>query len=102
MPVLLNTLYFIIANLAGYMSVAVIANFAIQAGIFPEISDPAQMNAFKYWYFGGGTWAFIAGALVSLGWFFVKSKLRFALLLAPLYTPIIFSLVILARFQNIS
>ncbi len=94
---IVKVLLFLFINLAGYFTIPVLINVAVIMGVFPAVPDSMQQS-FGLWLTGGGMWAWIGSALLSIGYFFAQGELRAWLILAPLYIPAIYSLLVMLYF----
>lgn len=100
---LVKILLFGIVNAAGFTALPILANVAIMLNMHPKFSSAIEQEHFKFYFFGIGTWVWIAAAVLSLGYFFAKSaETRFLLILAPLFAPIIYGvgLMVYAHYSN--
>jgi len=90
-------LQFILANVIGYCTVIAIPLIAGEFEILPDVPDHMARSFFLY-FLGGLTWAWIAGALVSILSFFCDGFPRRFFLSLPLIIPIIYGCVIISLY----
>lgn len=96
---IIKIILFVLVNIAGFYTTSVIAGVALKLGVFPQLPVGPHMEYFKWVYFGGGPWVWIAAAIVSVGYFFAGDKLKNWLLLAPMYTTAIYCTIVLIYFN---
>jgi hypothetical protein len=93
-----DILLFILANAIGFMSTSITYHASVLSGRFPtEIieTDPAAFNSA---FFTGTMLTWICCAVVSFGFFTIRSKWRFLFLLIPALLPIAYGLSVLNEF----
>jgi hypothetical protein len=100
MKTLMKIILFLLVNAAGYFSVALVPNLAILLHLFPKFDPGQDVTTFQLWMGGGGMWVWIAMALVSLGYFFVRGSARTLLLLAPLFIPALYVAAVILYFSH--
>lgn len=95
---IVKVILFLLVNLGGFYTIAILVNVSVQLGIFPSMPTTAMHNDFLNWL-GLGTMVWLAAAIVSLGYFFIEDKLRVLLILAPLYVPFIYGICVMIYFN---
>ncbi len=100
MPKLTDFIWFILVNVLGFFSFSLVFYIAYFTGYLPADLPEESRQIFFFSFFGGTIWAWIAGLLISLGYFFAKTKkLRRLLLFAPVYLPVTYGLLNLIYFN---
>lgn len=92
MPDILKVASFVAASLIGFFAVSVVLYGAHFTGSLPESIPEEAKDSFRTSYFGGTMWAWIAGVVLALGYFFVRGKLRLVLLWLPVVLPVLFAI----------
>ena len=93
-------LLFAIVNAVGFYATPIMANVAVMTDSVPKFSNEAAASEFHNLFFGGGTWAWVCAAILSVGYFIVKSvELRMLLILAPVFAPIMYCVAILGYYK---
>lgn len=96
----LKILLFIIVNAVGLYILPLLANLAILTGAYPDFTPGSlQWERFNFWMYGIGTWLWIAAALTSIGFFFTQPPIRYGLLAAPIFVPLLFGIITLSYFN---
>ncbi len=96
---IVRVLLFLMVNAGGFYAVPALSVLAAMTNTLPDLPPTVSPVTFQLWLFGGGMWAWGAGAVASIGYFFTTGELRSWLLLAPAYVPTIYGLAILAYFH---
>lgn len=96
---IIKIILFVLVNVAGFYTTSVAAGGAMKLGVFPQLPVGPHLEYFKLMYFGGGSWIWIAAALISVGYFFARDELKNWLLLAPMYVTAIYCTVVLVYFN---
>jgi hypothetical protein len=89
--------YFLAVAIAGYLITIFLTPIALHFHWLPNVVTAADTKMAQQWIFAGGFIAYILGLLTALGSFFAKSRLRYGLLLAAIYVPLFYEIVIIAR-----
>lgn len=93
-------LKFVFVNLLGFFSFGAIFYLAYFTGNIPSGLAGEDKGIFFQSFFGGTVWAWIAGFIVSCGFFFAGSPaLRRVLLLAAVYIPVTYGVLNLVYFN---
>lgn len=100
MVTVVKLLLFSIVNAVGFYVSAVMANVALMLDSFPHFGSEMARDQFKTVFFGGSMWVWIVAAILSVGYFFVRSaELRVLLILAPVFAPIIYCVSVIAYYK---
>jgi hypothetical protein len=91
-PALKKILILILTCSAGFFVAAALLLLSHKAGLFPDIDSMTQDNVqrFKLWFFGGTMWAWLIGALISIGYILSDGPKKKWFLGAPIYMPVIY------------
>lgn len=89
--------FFILVNILGYFTVALVNHTAIKFGWSTDNLDGNQIEQIKLaWGLALPLWA--VTAVLSIGFFFTRGETRAWLILAPIYVPAIYGVGVLAYF----
>lgn len=92
---------FLAANLLGFYITPFVFTVAVKFGFFPSLPEGGDLHSFEF-LLGGGMWFWVAGGLLSIGYFFAEGKKASRwFVFAPLYFPFIYDVVILG-YLNLS
>ena len=92
-------LVFLIVSAIGSFMAALIFNLAVLLHLFPHPAGDQLQHGLGVMVFSVSPWIWLAAMAVSLGSFFTKGEARLWLLLAPLYGPALYSLLVLIYFN---
>ncbi len=98
---IIKVILFILVNVTGFYTNAIMINVAAKWDWVPQLPQGEHVQTFQLWYMGGGMWVFIAAALISVGYFFAKNELKNWLLLAPMYITATYCFAVLFYFNYI-
>ena len=97
---IIRVILFVLVNIVGWFTLQVVGAVAMKIGVFPSLPGE-HMEYFKYWYFYVGLWVWMAAALLSVAYFFIKDELKNWLLLAPMYVTAIYATLAIIYFRFI-
>jgi len=72
----------------GFACISLIFHIAQQSGMFEQATDRVIIDAF----FQNAMFAWIAGIIISIGYFIIQNPLKYLCLLAPILSVIIYGL----------
>lgn len=98
MSLVFSIVWFVLFNAAGFFTGATLFMVAAVLHLTPQAGDPGAQS-FVALYFPGTMWAWVAGLIVSLGYFYLEKGWRLACLWAPIYMPALFSIGVLALYS---
>lgn len=101
MKTAIQVVIFVLVNLIGFYILPVMINLFIFWDILPDITAAGIQEQFKTYWFAGGMLCWFICALISLTYFFVKGKKRFAFLTAPIYGTILYGLFMVVYFNGL-
>lgn len=90
---------FLLINVAGWFAIPLAINLAHMMNVYPDLPDGAALHEFAVMLLGVGPWVWVAAALASVGYFFTRGELRAWLILAPLYVPTIYAILVITYFN---
>ncbi len=91
---------FLTVSAAGYLSILIVPYLAVYFHVYPAVPAEA-LPAFRSWYFMGSFLAFLGGILAGTGFFLTQGHKKILLLLAPLLTPLVWSVGVLTYFSRL-
>ncbi len=97
---IVNIAAFLLANTAGYLTIPVCYVLGIQGGAISAQNPGFSAEALKTQFFHGMFVTWLVCALFSLAFFFLKGKIRFLFLLAPVAVTMAYGLSVLAGFLS--
>lgn len=96
----IKILLFAIVNAIGFYTTPIMANVAVMTDSVPKFSSEAAANEFHKLFFAGGGWVWACAAILSVGYFIVKSvEIRMILILAPVFAPILYCVGVLGYYK---
>ncbi|GEM_PF-1690059 len=96
---IIKTILFIIVNIAGFYSIAVVGNMAVKIDIYPEFPpETYEYDLFIYWFYFVGMCIWIACALASISYFFMENEWKNWILLSPMFIPGIYGTAVVIYF----
>lgn len=92
----LKIVKFLLANACGFYVTPVLLTLAVKFRIYPQVPQEHASRIFEF-MLTGGMWSWIAGGLLSIGFFFIEGKkTKRAFLAAPALLPAAFCVIALA------
>lgn len=92
---LLDILFYICANIVGFLGITLCYMIGMKTGTLPEITNTDQAAAFHNEFFRGSVIVWLCGAAASLAWFAIKAPQRAAFLAAPIGLTVTYGLYVL-------
>ncbi|MCB9978671.1 MAG: hypothetical protein H6862_03580 [Rhodospirillales bacterium] len=100
MPDIVRILFFVFTNVLGHFMVSLVLHGSTALGLITPRDIPENLLAkFEILYLGGTMWAWIAGMVLSLGYFFTNKTLRILWLWMPVLLPLLYASGVLAFFR---
>lgn len=99
MPDIVRILFFVFTNVLGFFTVSLVLYGSTALGLNPENIPENLLAKFQTLYLGGTMWAWIAGMVLSLGYFFTNKTLRILWLWMPILLPVVYASGVLAFFR---
>ncbi|HQX27303.1 MAG TPA: hypothetical protein PKX38_05125 [Alphaproteobacteria bacterium] len=94
-------LAFLVVNAAGFMSVPLCFILVTKLGLLTMPREDLELEAFKTQFMHGTYMTWLACAVFSVAYFFIKGKERLFFLWAPLVVPVSYGLYVLfTRFSS--
>ena len=90
---------FLLVNLAGWFAIPLVINLAHMLNVYPDLPNEDLLYNFGFLLLKAGPWVWVASAFMSVGYFFTRGELRIWLLLAPMYVPTIYSVLVITYFN---
>jgi hypothetical protein len=99
---IMQVLLFLLVNTAGWYMASVIFVMAIKMDVFPHLPDGPLAQKLSLMVLSVSPLVSIASGLISVGYFFARGEARTWLILAPLYIPALYSILVLVYFNYAS
>ena len=96
----INIAIFTLVNVIGFYITPVSMNLAVMFDFVPAFETSEAVKEYQLWVMGGGLWACILGAFISLGFFFAEKPWKYWFLLAPVYVTLIYNVIMLFYFSG--
>jgi hypothetical protein len=89
---------FLLVNVAGWFVIPLVINLAHIMNVYPDLPEDL-LHTFAILLLVAGPWVWVAAALASVGYFFTRGELHIWLLLAPMYVPLVYSVLVITYFN---